>query len=78
LDYQRRRLVLAAASDQYPKQRNSNRNERTLQPVRPAKTREALVAKSPAGPNTPAQTHELVTAFRAEIWTIIREERQVL
>ncbi len=38
---------------------------------------ETRVAESPAGPDTPAQAHDFGAAFRAEVWTIIREERQV-
>src|SRR5262249_8992130 len=30
-----------------------------------------------AGPKTPAQADDLLPAFRAKIWTIIREEQQV-
>ena len=45
--------------------------------MRSDKTRETLVAESPAGPNTPAQAHDLVAAFGTEVWTIIGEERQV-
>ena len=44
--------------------------------MRSDKTRETLVAESPAGPNTPAQAHDLVAAFGTEVGTIIGEERQ--
>ena len=38
---------------------------------------ETRVAESAAGPHSPTQTHDFGAAFRAEIRTIIREERQI-
>ena len=36
-----------------------------------------MVAESPTGPDTPTQAYDLRTAFGTEVWSILREERQV-
>ena len=38
----------------------------------------AVVAKFSAGPEKPAQTHNLIAALAAEIWTVTREDRHGL
>jgi hypothetical protein len=45
--------------------------------MRLRETRGARVTEPAAGPNTPTQAHDFRTAFSTEVWTIIREERQV-
>jgi len=71
------RLLSDSSSDQYAKSQYDDRRQRNSQELWSHKGRRALVAKSPAGPKTPAQADDLLPAFGAKIWTISREERQV-
>src|SRR4029079_7716613 len=76
LDYQRRWLMSESASEQHSEKNKYNHDPDALQSQLATQARATLVAELAAGPETPAQPHDLRAAFRAKIWTIICEERQ--
>jgi len=77
LNHQWRLFATARATDQQPEEYQRHSGQCTLSPVRSSKPRGALVAKNSAGPGTPTQAHDFRAAFRAKVWSISREERQV-
>jgi len=68
--------MFARPSSHDPNNKQRNNSYRAFEPLRFSETRVTPVAKPAAGPNAPAQAHDLVAAFGTEIWLIIREERQ--
>ena len=66
----------ASASDQHSDDNKRDHRDRALNSLSFSATRETLVAKSAAGPNTPTQADDLAAAFATKVRTIIREERQ--
>ena len=75
-DDQRWPFAPAATSDQHPRHQQNARGSCPLQPVRPSGPAKTVVAKLAAGPNTPAQPHDLIAAFATEVWPVTCEERQ--
>src|SRR5262245_46617319 len=66
------RCAAAASAEQECAEKEDKNRDGRAEPVRLGKRAPALVAESPAGPNEPAQPHDLVATLATEIWTITR------
>jgi hypothetical protein len=76
LYHQGRRFTFESESDEESEDHQNASHQSTLEAKRFTRAGATRVAKSTAGPHTPAQAHDLLTAFRTKIWTIMCEERQ--
>lgn len=77
LNHQRWLFIPAGTPKRHSKHQKRRRDQKTLLEVRPAEAGETLIAEPAAGPDTPAQAHDLVATLGTEIWTVSREERQI-